>query len=74
MLRDYIYDTKFQLFIFDSYINVLNYIEIISFTDSKIIIKCPSYNLVINGFDLIISKMMECELLIKGKLKQIEFR
>lgn len=74
MLREYIYDEKFQIWILDNSINVLNYVDIISFNEDKVILKCPKYNLVINGNDLIISKMLSDELLIKGEIFSIEFR
>jgi len=74
MLRDYIYDTKFQIYIIDKSIDILNYVDIISFDDNKIIIECPNYNLIIKGIDLTISKMLERELLIKGNIEYIEFR
>ena len=74
MLRDYIYDTKFQLWVFDDSINILNYLEIISFDDDKIILKYPNGILSINGKDLVITKMLSSELLVNGIIKNIEFR
>lgn len=74
MLRDYIYDSKFQIWIIDNTINVLNYLDIISFSEDKVILKCPKYNLIIKGKELIISKMMSDELLINGNIISIEFR
>ena len=53
---------------------ILNYVEIISFSDTKVIIKCPNNTLCINGNNLIISKLLKDELLIKGKIINIEFR
>lgn len=74
MLREYIYDDKFQIWIINDSINILNYVEVISFSDNKVIIKCPNNTLCINGKDLIISKLLTDELLIKGKITNIEFR
>ena len=74
MLREYVYDDKFQIWIINNTINILNYIEIISFSDTKVIIKCPNNTLCINGNNLIISKLLKDELLIKGKITNIEFR
>ena len=55
-------------------INILNYTEIISFSESKIILKYNKGSLTINGNNLIISKLLESEILIKGQLINIEFR
>lgn len=74
MLKEYIYDNKFQLLVVDNTINILNYEELISFSDIKVIIKCKNNNLTINGKNLIINKMISNELLIKGVITSIEFR
>lgn len=74
MLKEYIYDNKFQLLVVDNTINILNYEELISFSDIKVIIKCKNNNLTINGKNLIINKMIYNELLIKGVITSIEFR
>lgn len=74
MLREYIYDNKFQIWIIENSINISNYIDIISFSEDLVIIKCPSNTLHIKGENLIISKLLTEELLIKGKILNIEFR
>ena len=74
MLKEYIYDNKFQLLVVDNTINILNYEELISFSDIKVIIKCKNNNLTINGKNLIINKMISNELLIKGVITSIDIR
>lgn len=74
MLREYIYDDKFQIWIINNTISILNYIEIISFSDTKVIIKCPNNMLCINGNNLTISKLLKDELEILGRIINIEFR
>ncbi len=74
MLKEYIYNHDFQLLIVNNMINILNYTEIISFSESKIILKYNKGSLTINGNNLIISKLLESEILIKGQLINIEFR
>lgn len=74
MLREYIYDIKFQIYIYEDYINIINYEEILSFSENKIIIKCNDKEFSINGSELVITKLLNDELLIKGVIKNIEFR
>lgn len=74
MLRNYIYDKRFQIYIFENKINILNYNNIISFTDKKIIIDIDKNIITINGSDLIISKLLDDELLIEGLIVNVEFR
>lgn len=74
MLREYIYDDKFQIWIVDDSINVLNYLDIISFSEDRVVLRCPNNTLDIRGKDLIISKLLKDELLIRGQVLNIEFR
>ena len=74
MLKDYIYNQKAQILIIDNKVDILNYEDIISFSDNKIILKYDKRNLIINGTDLIIAKLMDDEVLIKGNIINIEFR
>ncbi len=74
MLKEYIYNNNFQINIVNNYINILNYIEIVSFSENKIIIKYSNGTLVINGSEMIISKLLSDELLVKGNISNIEFR
>lgn len=74
MFRNYIYDKRFQIYIFENKINILNYNNIISFTDKKIIIDIDKNIITINGSDLIISKLLDDELLIEGLIVNVEFR
>jgi len=74
MLKEYIYDNKFQILIIDNNINLLNYVDILSFSDSDIIVKCPDYTIIIKGKNLTITKMIDKELVINGNIVNIEFR
>lgn len=74
MLREYIYDNKFQIWFINNSINIYNYVEIISIDDTIIKIKCPNNILNIKGKNLTITKMMDSELLIKGNIINIEFK
>lgn len=74
MLKDFIYDKKFKILLIDNNISLLNYIDIISFSDNNIIIKCPNYILEIIGNNLIITKMIDTELNIKGHIDSLKFK
>ncbi len=74
MLREYIYDNQFQIWYINKYLNIYNYIEILSFDDNNIKIKIPDSILSIKGKNLTITKMISDELLIKGNIINIEFK
>lgn len=74
MLREYIYNREFQVLILNNMINVLNYTDIISFDDNKIILKHAKGTIIIIGQNLTITKLLDSEMLIKGKITNIELR
>ena len=73
-LKNYILDNAFKVTILKDKVDVLNYLEIDHFDDNKIIIRYTGGTLVINGKDLIISKLIDDEILINGKIKNVEFK
>lgn len=73
-LRNYILENKFKVTILDDQINVVNYQEIDSFDDTKIVVRYERGTIIIFGSDLSISKLLDDELLIGGKIFKVEFR
>lgn len=72
-INDYIVDKEYKIIIKNNYVNVINYEEIKDFNDNKIEIINKKNNITkIIGENLIISKMQDDEVLIKGKIKNIE--
>ncbi len=73
-LRSYILETDFKITILKSKIDIVNYIEIDHFDDTKIIVRFEDGHLIIKGENLTISKLLNDELLIIGKAKTIDFQ
>lgn len=73
-MMEYLLDSKFKIIITDSYINVINYKELISINSNNIILKYSNGSINIKGNDLLITKLLDEELLIKGNINNIEFR
>ena len=72
-LINFLYDKNYFISIYDNYIYVFNYTELEVLTNNKIVLKLPSFKLEITGSDLIITKMLKNELLIKGTLVKVGF-
>ena len=53
--------------------NLINYEKLITLTSVLIILKLDNFNIEIKGKDLVITKMMPSEILIKGKIKNVGF-
>lgn len=73
-IRSYILDNKFKINIYENNIDIVNYKEIDHFDDKIIIVRHEKGILTVKGENLIITKLVEDELLINGKIRNIEFK
>ena len=65
-LDRYLEDKNYQIIIKENQINIINYEEIIDFSTNKISLRCNNKIINIEGKNLIISKMLDEEILITG--------
>lgn len=72
--RSYLLEDNFSMNVFKDTIEIMNYIEIGHFDNNKIIIKYEDGEIVIKGNNLIISRLMNDSILIKGNISNIELR
>ena len=72
-LINFLYDKKYFINIYDEYIHVFNYEELISLSSKKIELKFNNFKLVIDGENLFINKMFPNEMLIKGTINKVGF-
>ena len=72
-LINFLYDKKYFINIYDEYIHVFNYQELVSLSSEKIVLKLETFKLNIMGSVLFITKMLPNEILIKGKVSKVEF-
>ena len=70
-LINFLYDKEYFISIYDNYIHIFNYKELITLSNSLMILKLDQFNLEITGESLFITKMMPNEILIKGKIKNV---
>ena len=71
--RTYILENELKINILIGKIDIVNYIEIDHFDDTKIMVRYEKGLVVIKGENLTISKLLNDELLILGKIKSLEF-
>lgn len=72
-LTNVIYDKTFKITVLKDKINITNYQEILVFEDETILVKTTEKLIKIKGENLIINRLYNKELLIEGKIKNIEF-
>ncbi len=71
-IKDYINDNEFKLTIFEDRVYVANYSKIISLEDERISFLTRKGKIVIKGNDLCLNKLLEDEVLISGRVSNIE--
>jgi len=70
-LDRYLTDNEYKITILTDYINIINYKEIIDFSNKEISVSHEKGITIIKGNNLVVSKMQDEELLIKGTIKSI---
>ena len=73
-IDNYINDKNIRIISTNNYVNITNYNKILDFDSNNIDIELSNYNLLIKGKELVINKMYDNELLIKGKIESIIYR
>lgn len=70
--RNYLLEEEFVVNIQKDRVNVVNYINIDHFDTNKIIIRYDGGLLTVNGKNLVVSKLLNDEVLITGNIKNVE--
>lgn len=73
-IRSYILDSDLKITIVNNKINIVNYKDIGHFDSNKIVVKVAKGEIIIKGNDLVVSKLINDEILITGNFNSIEFR
>lgn len=73
-IRSFYTDSIFRVIVYEDKVDIVNYLEIDHFDDSKILIRYESGMIVVKGDKLIISKLLDDEILINGVVKSVEFK
>ena len=73
-LKDQIFEQEFKMIFSNNKLNIINYTSILHFDSLKIIILSKDKTYIINGVNLVVSRLLVDELLISGDIETIEFR
>ena len=73
MIDDYVNEKKYSMIYKNNKLNIINYTEIIDFSSKLISIRYEDKVYHVEGSDLVISKMMDNEILITGNISNIVF-
>lgn len=70
-LDNYLYDREYKIIIKENYVNIINYDEIVDFTTTRISVKYKNKKITIEGRNLVISKMIDNEVLVTGNIMTV---
>lgn len=70
-LEDYLYDNEYKIIVKKNQVDIVNYDEIIDFSLNKISVKYRNKIFVIEGTNMVISKMLDNEILITGNISNL---
>lgn len=73
-IRNYIMDKEFRLTLFKDKLYVINYNKIISLENTNISFKIDKGKIIIKGNNLVLKKLLDKEILVKGKISSIEVK
>lgn len=73
-LDRYLVDNEYKVTISKGRVHIINYVEIEDFSSNKVVVKYKDGKTILEGINLVVSKMLEDELLITGKLSSIEYK
>ena len=69
---NYIKDNEFRINILKNRINIVNYLELLSMEEDKILITSNIGKITIKGNNLSVTKLLNKELLVVGNITNIE--
>lgn len=72
--KSFLLEDQFSLHVYQNKVNIVNY-ETIGHFDSNIVkVNIPNGEVIVKGKNLVVSKLMQKEILILGTIQSIEFR
>lgn len=72
ILYNYINDKEFRLTVYENKIHIINFKRIITLEDNYISLLSQNKKINIKGINLLLAKLLDNELLIKGNISSIE--
>ena len=71
-ISNYINDKEFRFTVYENKIHIINFKRIITLEDNYISLLSQNKKINIKGINLILNKLLDNELLIKGEISNIE--
>lgn len=73
-MKNFFLENEFKIIYLKNQLNIVNYESMGHLDSYKIIVRKGNGNIIVNGTNLVVSKLLNDEILIDGKISSIEFR
>lgn len=73
-IRNYLLEDEFWMQVYPDHVDVMNHKRIGHFDSEKVMIEYKDGTLVIKGEHLVVSKLLQDEVLVTGTIKSVELR
>ena len=73
-IKSYVFEDELKITVLNNRINILNYTDINHFDNNEVMINSNKKRVLIKGKNLVVSKLMNDEVLITGIFNSLEFR
>ena len=73
-INDYLNEPDSKIIYFNGKVNIVNFLKINDFSSKEVSVYTKDNLILIKGNNLVISKMLDDEILIKGDILNIELR
>lgn len=71
-LKKFIRNDNYLISIWDNYIDINNFTDIVILEDNRIVLLIPNGKIIIKGNDISIKKLFDKEILLTGEFRSIE--
>lgn len=72
-MNNYLLDREFKVEVFSNNVHIINFEELLDFNNKEVKVKHNKKIVVVKGKDLVVTKMVEDEILITGLIEIIKF-
>lgn len=72
-VRNFLVDQDYYIDIYNNFVHVFRYVDILKLQDEEIILQMDSFQLVLKGANFRVSRLEKQEILISGILENLKF-
>lgn len=72
-IRNFLYSKDYFINFFDDCIHVFNFTKLLNISNDSVSFDFVDFKVLVKGSDFVVKRMLKNEILIKGKIKKVEY-